>query len=245
VNPVSHPILEVKNVSAGYGAADVLHGVELSVHEGQICVVVGANGAGKSTLLATIAGIVRPTEGSVRFDGAEVTRTSVEEISRSGLVHVPEGHRVFRGMTVRENLDLGLWKSGLSRDEEADRLAWVLQLFPFLQDRMKARAEVLSGGEQQMLAIGQALMQRPKVLLLDEPSLGLAPIMIEKVLDAVETLRREGLTIVLVEQVVERALAIADWGYVLRTGVVVADGPGKSLLSGPGLEQAYLGHLDG
>lgn len=235
------PLLELTGVSSGYGSALVIEDVSLSVHPGEVAALVGANGAGKSTLLATVSGLRKPIRGHVAFDGADISRATPETIARAGLVHVAEGRRIFRGLTVRENLDLGLWRAKLSKAEERDRLAWVLDLFPFLSGRLSAEAEVLSGGEQQMLVIGQALMCKPKMLLLDEPSLGLAPIMIDRVFDTIDTLRRAGLTLLLVEQVVERALTLADRGFIMQTGRIVARGPGNELRQGPELRRAYLG----
>ncbi|NIH82756.1 ABC transporter ATP-binding protein [Amycolatopsis viridis] len=239
------PLLELSGVTAGYGSAIVVEDVALAVEPGQVCALVGANGAGKSTLLATISGLRRAHRGRITFDGTDLSRAAPETVVRHGLGHVAQGRRIFRGMTVRENLDLGLWRSGLGKTEQRDRLDWVLGLFPFLRARMSAQAEVLSGGEQQMLVIGQALMRKPRLLLLDEPSLGLAPVMVDRVFDTIEVLRGEGLSLLLVEQVVERALSIADRGFVMQNGRIVAEGPGPDLLRGPALRQAYLGAFAG
>lgn len=234
-------LLRVSGLQAGYGAAPVIDDLDLELRRGEICVVVGANGAGKSTLLATISGLLQPTAGSIRFDGQEIAGASCERIVRAGLVHVPEGRRLFRGLTVAENLDLGFWGLKLGRAEEKRRLERVVELFPILGERMARQAEVMSGGEQQMLVIAQALLSEPALLLLDEPSLGLAPSIVDRVLEVLKTLRETGLAILLVEQAVERALAIADQGYVVQRGRVVATGSGPELLAGPELRAAYLG----
>ncbi|MFD4252399.1 ABC transporter ATP-binding protein [Amycolatopsis thermoflava] len=239
------PLLELSEVAAGYGSAPVVEDITLAVEPGQVCALVGANGAGKSTLLGTISGLRHPSRGRITFDGADLGHAAPETVVRRGLVHVAEGRRIFRGLTVRENLDLGLWRSGLGKPEQRDRLDRVLGLFPFLRARLSAQAEVLSGGEQQMLVIGQALMREPRMLLLDEPSLGLAPVMVDRVFETIEVLRAEGLSLLLVEQVVERALSIADRGFVMQNGRIVAEGPGPDLLRGPGLRQAYLGAFAG
>lgn len=234
-------LLRVTGIDSGYGSVSVVHDISLSVHEGEICVLVGANGAGKSTLLGTISGLIKPTSGSITFAGTDITKAGPEQAVGLGLVHVPEGRRIFRGMTVRENLGLGLWRTRLTPVERRKRLDWTLSLFPFLGDRLAAQAEVLSGGEQQMLVIGQALMRKPRILLLDEPSLGLAPVMIERVFSTIERLRDTGLTVLLVEQVVERALELADRGFVMQTGRIVASGSSTELATGPQLRRAYLG----
>ncbi len=234
-------LLRVSGLQAGYGAAPVIEDLDLELRRGEICVVVGANGAGKSTLLASISGLVQPTAGSVHLDGNEITGASCERIVRAGLVHVPEGRRLFRGLTVRENLDLGFWGLKLGKAEERQRLDRVVELFPILGERMGRQAEVMSGGEQQMLVIAQALLSQPDVLLLDEPSLGLAPSIVDRVLEVLTALRSDGLAILLVEQAVERALEIADRGYVVQRGRVVATGTGPELLAGPELRAAYLG----
>lgn len=237
------PLLRLSGVHGGYGPVPVVRDVTLAVHEGEICAMVGANGAGKSTLLRTISGLLHPTAGTIEFGGTDITRDRPEAISLRGLIQVPEGRRVFHGLTVRENLQLGLWKRNVAATEERDRLEWAFSLFPVLEHKLRARAEVLSGGEQQLLAIAQALVARPRMLLIDEPSLGLAPIAAERVLTAVAKLRTTGLTVLLVDQAVERLLDLADRAFVMRTGRIVAEGPAARLREGPGLQDAYLGAL--
>src|SRR5690606_8401884 len=198
-------------------------------------------GAGKTTLLSTISGLLRPTSGSVRFAGTDITGWSPERIAAHGLVHVPEGRRLFTGLTVAEHLRLGLWNVPGGRRLERERTEQVVDLFPVLGERMDAYAEVLSGGEQQMLAIGQALMREPRVLLLDEPSIGLAPVIIQRVFAVVDRLRARNLTVILVEQRVGQALALADRGLVMRHGQVEATGSAAELAEDPALRVAYLG----
>ncbi|WP_328436369.1 ABC transporter ATP-binding protein [Streptomyces sp. NBC_00444] len=237
------PLLRLSGVHSGYGPVPVVHDVTLAVREGEICALIGANGAGKSTLLRTISGLLRPTAGTVEFAGTDITRDRPEAISLRGLVQVPEGRRVFHGLTVRENLELGLWKRKVTAPEERERLEWTFSLFPVLEHKLRARAEVLSGGEQQLLAIAQALVAKPRMLLIDEPSLGLAPLAAERVLATVAKLRTTGLTVLLVDQAVERVLGLADRAYVMRTGRIVAEGPAARLREGPALQEAYLGPL--
>ncbi|MGW6456186.1 ABC transporter ATP-binding protein [Streptomyces sp. NPDC055078] len=202
---------------------------------------MGTNGAGKSTLLSCVSGLIRATGGTVEFAGEDVTGLRAEAISGRGLVQVPEGRRLFRGLTIRENLDLGLWRRGLTSAEEQERLDFVLGLFPFLCDRLTARAEVLSGGEQQMAVIAQALMGRPRMLLIDEPSVGLAPVIVDRVFASVREMREAGMTVLLVDQVVTRTLGAADRAYVMQTGRIVADGPAAELRDGPEIRRAYPG----
>ncbi|WP_151483700.1 ABC transporter ATP-binding protein [Streptomyces albicerus] len=237
------PLLRLTGLHSGYGPVPVVRDVTLSVYEGEICALLGANGAGKSTLLRTLSGLLKPTAGTVEFDGADITGCRPEVISLRGLVHVLEGRRLFHGLTVRENLDLGLWGRKLTAAEERERLDRVLGTFPVLEKRLGARAEVLSGGEQQLLAIGQALLSGPRMLLIDEPSLGLAPVAVDRVLTTVSELRGTGLTVLLVDQAVERTLELADRAYVMRAGRIVAEGPSAHLRDGPQLRHAYLGTL--
>ncbi|NYD44597.1 branched-chain amino acid transport system ATP-binding protein [Actinomadura luteofluorescens] len=234
-------LITVSGLSSGYGAVPVVRSVDLTVRTGEVFAVVGGNGAGKTTLLSTLSGLLRPTSGSVRFAGADITGRSPERIVAQGLVHIPEGRRLFTGLTVAEHLRLGLWNAPNRRRVERERTERVVDLFPVLGERMGAYAEVLSGGEQQMLAIGQALMRRPRLLLLDEPSIGLAPVIIQRVFAVVDRLRAENLTVILVEQRVGQALALADRGLVMRHGRVEAAGDAAELARDPALRAAYLG----
>jgi ABC-type branched-subunit amino acid transport system ATPase component len=232
------PMLECRKLSSGYGAVAVLHDVDLHVAEGEIVALLGANGAGKSTLLRTLFGTPRSTGGEILLAGRSIDRLRPHEVARLGVAHVPEGRHIMPQMTVRENLKTGSQQRGEAF--EAD-LRKVLDLFPRLAERLTQRAGTMSGGEQQMLAIGRAMMQRPRLLLLDEPSLGLAPLVIRLIFDAICTLNeREGLTVLLVEQNVAQALAIADRGYVLQTGRIVASGPAQSLAETLDVPDAYL-----
>ena len=233
------PMLQCRKLSSGYGSVPVLHDVDLHVAEGEIVALLGANGAGKSTLLRTLFGTPRASGGEVLLAGRPIGRLRPHEVARLGVAHVPEGRRIMPQMTVRENLKTGS-AMGSGKDFDAD-LRKVLDLFPRLEERLGQRAGTMSGGEQQMLAIGRAMMQRPKLLLLDEPSLGLAPLVIRLIFDAICTLNeREGLTVLLVEQNVAQALAISDRGYVLQTGRVVAEGPAQSLAERLETPDAYL-----
>ncbi|TMR26537.1 ABC transporter ATP-binding protein [Actinomadura geliboluensis] len=234
-------LISVSGLSSGYGAVPVVRSVDFAVRTGEVFAVVGGNGAGKTTLLSTISGLLRPTSGSVRFGGTDITGWSPERIVAHGLVHIPEGRRLFTGLTVAEHLRLGLWNVPNRRRVERERTERVVDLFPVLGERMDAYAEVLSGGEQQMLAIGQALMREPRALLLDEPSIGLAPVVIKRVFAVVDRLREQGLTVILVEQRVGQALALADRGLVMRHGEVEASGDAAALAADPALRVAYLG----
>ncbi len=222
---------------AGYGPITILRDVEIAVPRGAITAIVGANGAGKTTLLRTISGLQR-TDGSVRLGDRDLLRLAPHQIARAGVGHVAEGRRLFVSQTVRSNLDLGLLAGG-GRADGAERIEEVLELFPILRERLGQPAGALSGGQLQMLAIAQALVAQPEVLLVDEPSIGLAPVVVDEVFAALERLREAGKTIVLVEQLVERALALADHAYVLRSGRVTASGTGAELLASPRLSEAY------
>lgn len=234
-------LLAISNLDVGYGRVSVLSKVGLELAQGSIVVLLGSNGAGKTTLLKAISGLLRPSAGSIRFDGSEIVGISPQRIVRAGLLHAAEGRALFRTQSVASNLELGLYGVRLSRAEERLRYERVLTLFPILGERLSSLAGELSGGQQQMLAIAQALMQRPKLLMLDEPSLGLAPIIVDQVLDVLKALRREGTTIFLVEQMVERALEIADYGYILANGRVIGHGDPASLAKGDVIHRAYLG----
>jgi branched-chain amino acid transport system ATP-binding protein len=234
-------LLEVTDLSAGYGRLPVLDRVSLSVDRGQIVAVVGANGAGKSTLLKTISGLLHPMNGEIHLADKPIGGAQPHHIVAEGLLHVAEGRRLFRSQTVAENLDLALIGAGLTRAQERSRLADVHALFPVLIEKAHQPAGALSGGQQQMLAIGQALMRAPKVLMLDEPSLGLAPIVVDEVFDVLTTLRARGAAILLVEQLVERALDIADHAYVMVSGRMSGDGPAASLRDSDLVRRAYTG----
>jgi branched-chain amino acid transport system ATP-binding protein len=238
-------LLEIGGLDVGYGRVAVLSKIALNVARGAIVVLLGGNGAGKTTLLKALSGLLRPSAGSIRFDGAEISGAAPRKIVAAGLLHVAEGRALFRSQSVAANLDLGLYGAGLSRAEERRRCDRVHEMFPVLSERRASLAGALSGGQQQMLAIAQALMRDPKLLMLDEPSLGLAPIIVDQVLDVVRKLRNEGTTILLVEQMVERALAVADYGYVLQSGRVAAEGPPAALASGEAIRRAYLGAAAG
>ncbi len=233
------PILRFNNVSSFYGKIQALHGVSLEVHKGEIVTLIGANGAGKSTTLMTLCGEPRAASGSIHFEGVDITGLSTPLIMRHGIAVAPEGRRVFARLTVEENLAMGAFFS--SADAKQAQMEHVLELFPRLKERFTQRAGTMSGGEQQMLAIGRALMSQPRLLLLDEPSLGLAPIIIARIFETIEQLRREGVTIFLVEQNANQALKLADRGYVLENGRITMQGSGEELLADPRVRDAYLG----
>lgn len=232
-------MLEFKNVSTYYGKIQALHDVSLQVNQGEIVTLIGANGAGKTTLLMTLCGDPKPRDGQILFEGEDITPWHTSRIMRGDIAIVPEGRRIFSRLTVEENLHMGAFF--IEKAEQAALLEEVYTLFPRLRERMHQRAGTMSGGEQQMLAIGRALMSKPRLLLLDEPSLGLAPIIIQQIFDIIQQLRERGMTIFLVEQNANQALKLADRGYVLETGRVVLSGSGAELLADPAVRQAYLG----
>lgn len=232
-------MLEITDVKAGYGHAKVLHGVSLKVGEGELVALLGSNGAGKSTLNNNISGIYKPFAGSIRFDGAEIAGVRSEEIVDRGLIQVPEGRRVFPNMSVRENLELGSYRRAApNRARNIDR---VVAIFPRLKERFDQYAGTLSGGEQQMLAIGRGLMAEPRLLILDEPSLGLSPLLVEEMFALIQKLRAEGLAIFLVEQNVVQSLEIADRAYVMENGLITVEGPAQDLMHDEELRRSYLG----
>lgn len=237
---MSTPLLELRDVESGYGDLPVIRGVDLTVHDGEVVTLVGPNGAGKTTLLGTVTGLVRPWAGSIRFDGREISKLPAHAIPAMGLVMVPEGRRLFPMMTVEENLLLGAYTKR-ARAQCRASMERVYDLFPRVAERCDQQAGSLSGGEQQMCAIGRAVMAQPRLLVLDEPSLGLAPIIVEQILDLIRQLASTGMTIVLVEQNVHEALDMADRGYVVEQGAVAMAGTGAELLARPDLQQAYLG----
>ncbi len=235
----SGSMLAVQGLACHYGRIQALHGVDVDVHEGELVALVGANGAGKSTLLRAVSGLLPPTAGSIRYCGVEVTRASAERRVRDGIVQVPEGRQVFGPLTVEDNLMLGGYTR--TRAERTESLDRVYGLFPALKERRAHAAGTLSGGQQQMLAMGRAVMSRPKLLLLDEPSMGLAPKLVAEVFAYVTALKKSGGTIFLVDQNARAALSIADRGYVLETGRVVLAGSGAQLLADEQVREAYLG----
>ena len=234
------PLLEIENLHVYYGAIHALKGISLSVDAGEIVTLIGANGAGKSTTLRTLSGLLRPRTGSIRYEGKEISRLRPEAIVRAGICQSPEGRRIFPNLTVRENLEIATY-CRRSRKEVADDLERVLTLFPRLRERLNQAGGTLSGGEQQMLAIGRALMARPKVLLLDEPSLGLAPFLVQEIFRIIREINEGGTTVLLVEQNAHMALAIAHRGYVLETGCVTLADTAAALLANPEVRRAYLG----
>ena len=233
-------MLEVRDVSVSYGKIRALKGVSLSVRRGEVVTLIGSNGAGKSTLLRTVAGLLHPETGGIEFDGRPITRLPPHRIARRGLRLVPEGRGLLTRMSVHENLLMGRYASSPAGDDAAD-LAAVFERFPVLRQRRQQLAGTLSGGEQQQLAIARALLGRPAVLMLDEPSLGLAPLLVREIFRIVRRLKDEGVTILLVEQNAKQALKVADRGYILETGQIVLEGPAAELLQGEAVQRAYLG----
>ena len=233
-------MLEVKNLSVHYGMIQAVRNVDFKVNEGEIASLIGANGAGKSTILKTLSGLIHPSEGEILYLGENIASTSAKKIVEKGLVQVPEGRHVFPGLTVKENLELGAFlrkdKEEIQKDMEA-----VFERFPILKERKDQDAQTLSGGEQQMLAMGRALMSRPKLLLLDEPSMGLAPIFIREIFKIIQEIQKTGTTVLLIEQNAKMALSISNRAYVLETGSVVLSGTGQELLESDEIQKAYLG----
>ncbi|TWH59051.1 amino acid/amide ABC transporter ATP-binding protein 2 (HAAT family) [Desulfitobacterium sp. LBE] len=232
-------MLKVDNINVFYGAIHAIKGISLEVNEGEIVTLIGANGAGKSTVLKTISGLLRTKTGGINFLGKDITSTLPHKIVERGLAHVPEGRRIFLQMTVRENLEMGAYTRP-SGDIEAE-LEKVYVLFPRLLERRRQVAGTLSGGEQQMLAIGRALMSKPKLLMLDEPSMGLAPILVEQIFTIIQEMNKAGTTVLLVEQNAQMALSIADRAYVLETGSISISGTGRELAESDEIRKAYLG----
>ncbi|MDD3845613.1 MAG: ABC transporter ATP-binding protein [Syntrophorhabdaceae bacterium] len=234
-------ILKADNLSAGYARIQVLKEISLEVKKGEIVCLVGANGAGKSTLLKVVSGVIPPISGSFSFDGQDVTGRKPNQLVRIGLCHVPEGRQIFGSLTVKQNLFLGAYVNPAKKDRLDDLLESVFALFPKLKERLAQKAGTMSGGEQQMLAIGRGLMSQPKLLLLDEPSLGLAPLVVEAILGTIGELRSRGISILLVEQNVNAALHISDRAYVLETGRIVLTGEATNLLKNEEVKKCYLG----
>ena len=233
-------MLEVKDLHVSYGGIRALRGVNLEVPDGKIVTLIGANGAGKSTLLRTISGLVKAESGSITYDGKELLGMSINKILELGIAQVPEGRRVFTNLSVLENLKIGAYlrkdKAGIQKDTE-----WVYELFPRLQERSWQMAGTLSGGEQQMLAVGRALMSRPKLMMMDEPSLGLAPLVVKGIFEIIREINRQGVTVLLIEQNANMALKTADLAYVLETGEITLHGTGAELLTNEAVKRAYLG----
>lgn len=233
-------LLEIKNLYVKYGNVEVLHGINIAVDEGEVVTILGANGAGKSTTLLAISGLVKPSQGEIFFDGKPLHKLHAHQVVHVGISQSPEGRRVFGTLTVQENINLGAF---IVRDKEkiAQTRKWIYELFPRLEERKNQLAGTLSGGEQQMLAIGRALMNEPKVLLLDEPSLGLAPLLVKAIFETVRQINAKGVTVVLVEQNAKAALKLAHRGYVLEVGNITLTGSSKELLTNSEIVEAYLG----
>ena len=233
-------MLRINELKVRYGGIEAVKGITLEVPEGKIVTLIGANGAGKSTILRTAAGLVKPSEGRIHFQGADITGLSSDKIVSMGLALVPEGRRVFPNLTVLENLKIGAYlrkdKDGIETD-----LNWVYELFPRLKERSWQAAGTLSGGEQQMLAVGRALMGRPRLIMMDEPSLGLAPLVVKGIFEIIREINRKGVTVLLIEQNANMALQTADVGYVLETGRITLTGTGRELLNNAAVKKAYLG----
>ena len=235
---MSETILKITDLKVNYGGIEAVKGISFDVPKGEIVTLIGANGAGKSTTLKTVSGLLRSKTGSIAFEEKEISNVAPHKLVAHGLAHVPEGRRVFLQMTVEENLEMGAYVKSKGLDEN---LAKVYELFPRLRERRRQVAGTLSGGEQQMLAMGRALMSSPKLMMLDEPSMGLAPILVDQIFDIIKSLHKAGTTILLVEQNAQMALSVADRGYVLETGRIVTSGTGKELLNDESVKKAYLG----
>ena len=233
-------MLEVKDLQVYYGVIQALKGISFHVNQGEVIALIGANGAGKTTTLQTLTGILSPKSGSIVFEGKDLTRTPAHKIVEMGMAHVPEGRRVFADMSVYENLLLGAY-TRKDKAEIAESLASVYKRFPRLEERKGQRAGTLSGGEQQMLAMGRALMSRPRIILMDEPSMGLSPIFVNEIFDIIREVSESGTTVLLVEQNAKKALSIADRAYVLDTGSITMDGKAEDLLNDEAVQKAYLG----
>jgi branched-chain amino acid transport system ATP-binding protein len=233
-------ILEVNDLHVFYGAIHALQGISFHVDEGEIVTLIGANGAGKSTTLKTISGLLRPRQGSILFQGKELTKVSAPSIVGLGIAQVPEGRKIFAPLTVRENLEMGAFSRSDGKEIESS-MARVFDSFPRLKERLNQHGGTLSGGEQQMLAMGRGLMANPKLLLLDEPSMGLAPLLVEEIFRIIEEINKQGTSILLVEQNAAMALSVASRAYVLETGTVALEGPAAELLENPQVKAAYLG----
>ena len=232
-------LLEVKNIKVYYGNINAIKDISFEVNEGEIVTLIGANGAGKSSILNTVAGLIKPKSGEIIFDGQGIIGIPAHKIVSKGMALCPEGRRIFQQLSVKENLEMGSYTRPVN--EVSDSIEKVYELFPRLKERYKQIAGTLSGGEQQMLAMGRALMSKPRLMMLDEPSMGLAPILVEQIFDIIKNLHKSGTTILLVEQNAQMALSVADRGYVMETGRIVTGGTGKELLRDDAVKKAYLG----
>lgn len=235
---MSEPILKIEDLQVNYGGIEAVKGISFEVQEGQIVTLIGSNGAGKSSTLRTISGLVKPSGGKIMFAGEDITGKDPTQIVTQGVTLVPEGRRIFPDMTVLENLKIGAY---LRKDDLSEDIAWVYELFPRLKERSWQLAGTLSGGEQQMLAVARALMSRPKVIMMDEPSLGLAPLVVKGIFDIIKEINKRGVTVLLIEQNANMALHTADRGYVMETGEIILEGAGRELLENPVIREAYLG----
>lgn len=231
-------MLEIKNLSVSYGMIEAVKDVTITINDGEICSLIGANGAGKTTIMHTISGLLKPKSGEILLDGENVLKMSSEDIVKRGIIQVPEGRRIFQKMTVNENILLGTFQRKDVSDDEYD---YIYSLFPILKERSKQLAGTLSGGEQQMLAMARALMGKPKIMLLDEPSMGLAPLLVKNIFDIIKTINERGTTIFLVEQNANMALAIAGHAYVMETGRIALEGTGQELAASEKVQKLYLG----
>lgn len=235
-------MIKIDNLVVSYGGIEALKGISLEVPSGKIVTLVGSNGAGKSTTLKAIVGLVKPKSGSINYEGIDLTKLNTEDMVKKGIALVPEGRRVFADLTVLENLKIGAYSRKDSKGIATD-LEKIYSLFPRLKERNWQAAGTLSGGEQQMLAIGRALMSRPKLIMMDEPSLGLAPIIVKEVFEIIKKINKEGMTVLLIEQNANAALKIADIGYIMETGTIILKGEGKDLVNNEEIKKAYLGDL--
>ena len=233
-------MLEIKDLEVYYGMIQAIKGISFEVNEGEVIALIGANGAGKTTILHTLIGLLSPKKGSVVFEGKDITKVAAHKIVSLGMAHVPEGRRVFAELTVYENLKMGAY-TRKEKSEIEQTLSMVYQRFPRLKERKNQLAGTLSGGEQQMLAMGRALMSHPKIIVMDEPSMGLSPILVNQIFDIIEEVSKSGTTVLLVEQNAKKALSIADRAYVLETGKIVLDGDAQALLNDDSIKKAYLG----
>lgn len=233
-------MLEIKDLEVYYGVIQAIKGISFEVNQGEVIALIGANGAGKTTTLHTITGLISPKKGSVTFEGKDITKVPAHKIVSMGMAHVPEGRRVFAELSVYENLKMGAY-TRKDKSEIEESLANVYKRFPRLEERKNQMAGTLSGGEQQMLAMGRALMSRPKIILMDEPSMGLSPILVNEIFDIIQAVSKSGTTVLLVEQNAKKALSIADRAYVLETGNIVLEGKAKDLLEDDSIKKAYLG----